>query len=307
MSNKSVDEFKEFVKKERNGYFKTPYELVYQVFCENKLDEEPSDYFVQHASEVVDTLRSGCWDWYVVRQKKFISKMLTELIDEDSIKDLSAKDAISVFIETYPEHMYQLSLSTTNSRRSRAGKEFEAIIELILMGAGIAMDTQGNIGKQKFVEKKIGKLVDLVSPGVVEYSVNKRHTVLISAKTTLRERWQEVPEEMSRTGASQMYLATLDDGISQEVLDALDESNITITTTKAIKDSYYPNNPRVMNFEELIGTCKACSQYWDSFDYTVSQSDQIRCTIEMQMNKHKDHQFVLQRYADRLKKFTSNE
>ena len=84
--------------------------------------------------------------------------------------------------EKFPEHIYALTLSNTRSRRSREGKEFESIIELILIGAGIPLDTQGNIGKQEFVNKSLRKLVDLVSPGVLEYIVDKRNTVLISAK-----------------------------------------------------------------------------------------------------------------------------
>ena len=129
-------------------------------------------------------------------------------------------------------YIYALTLSNTQSRRSRAGKEFESIIELILIGAGIPLDSQGNIGKQEFVNKGLGKLVDLVSLGVLEYIVNKRNTVLISAKTTLRERWQEVPEEMGRTGAREMFLATLDTSISSDVLNTLYEANIQVTTTK---------------------------------------------------------------------------
>ena len=136
--------------------------------------------------------------------------MLKELVDDEYIKTLTPIEAITWFVEEFPEHIYALTLSNTQSRRSRAGKEFESTIELILIGAGIPLDSQGNIGKQEFVNKGLGKLVDLVSPGVLEYIVNKRNTVLISAKTTLRERWQEVPEEMGRTGAREMFLATLD-------------------------------------------------------------------------------------------------
>ncbi|MBR5495540.1 MAG: hypothetical protein IKV71_07950, partial [Psychrobacter sp.] len=76
----------------------------------------------------------------------------------------------------------------------------------------------------------------------MEFEANKRNTVLISAKTTLRERWQEVPEEMGRTGAKEMFLATLDDTISNEVLNTLYEANINITTTKANKNEIYPHN-----------------------------------------------------------------
>ena len=60
---------------------------------------------------------------------------------------------------------------------------------------------------------------------------------MISAKTTLRERWQEVPEEMGRTGAREMFLATLDTTISSDVLNTLYEANIQVTTTKKIKET----------------------------------------------------------------------
>lgn len=62
-------------------------------------------------------------------------------------------------------------------------------------------------------------MVDTVSPGVTEFEINKRDAVLISAKTTLRERWQEVPEEMGSTGAREMFLATLGEKVSDNVLN----------------------------------------------------------------------------------------
>ena len=46
---------------------------------------------------------------------------------------------------------------------------------------------------------------------------------------------QEVPEEMGRTGAREMFLATLDTSISSDVLNTLYEANIQVTTTKNIK------------------------------------------------------------------------
>ena len=93
----------------------------------------------------------------------------------------------------------------------------------------------------------MGKLVDLVIPGVVEYARNKNESILISAKTTLRERWQEVPEEMSRTGSSKMYLVTLDESVSDNVLDILYESNIIIVTTAEIKEKAYPDSMHVIS------------------------------------------------------------
>lgn len=198
-------------------------------------------------------------------------------------------------------YIYALTLSNTQSRRSRAGKEFESIIELILIGAGIPLDSQGNIGKQEFVNKGLGKLVDLVSLGVLEYIVNKRNTVLISAKTTLRERWQEVPEEMGRTGAREMFLATLDTSISSDVLNTLYEANIQVTTTKNIKETYYSDNERVLTFEKLVEICLDNVSHWKNFNYTVEQNEQMIELITKQIEKHQNHKFVEEYYDERLK------
>lgn len=78
--------------------------------------------------------------------------------------------------------------------------------------------------------------------------------MFITAKTTLRERWQEIPEEMSRTGINVAYLATLDRNISDNVEQLLYEGNIIITTTKKIKEECYQNNERIVTFEDLILT-----------------------------------------------------
>lgn len=173
---------------------------------------------------------------------------------------------------------------------------------MILIGAGIPLDSQGNIGKQEFLKKGLGKMVDVVSPGVIEYIINKRNAVLISAKTTLRERWQEVPEEMGRTGAMEMFLATLDESISKEVLDTLYEANIQVTTTKRIKESKYKDNNRVLSFEDLIGICLSNVEKWKDFNYTIEQEESIKNMLNKQIDKHQRHKFVKEFYETRLKK-----
>ena len=114
------------------------------------------------------------------------------------------------------------------------------------------LNGQGSVGKQTFSRNGLGKLVDFVSPGVVQYVRNKRNTTLISAKTTLRERWQEVPEEVTRTGTREMYLATLDEGITEETRTVLYEANVILATTRGNKERNYPSDQRIVTFEELI-------------------------------------------------------
>lgn len=187
-------------------------------------------------------------------------------------------------------------LSKTQSRRARAGKEFEAIIELLFMGAGIELDSQGNIASKFFAEKGLGKSVDLVIPGAIEFGINKRNVLLISAKTTLRERWQEVAEEMSRTGVSEIYLATLDNKISDKVLDNLYESNIVLVTLKHIKEEKYSHTPKVIAFEELLRIAESKSLLWKGYAYTDDQRVAKIEARKSQLAKHVDKDFIVKFY-----------
>lgn len=302
----TVEQFKERIKSERDIFFKNSFERAYQAFLELGYGEKDEDFFKNHASNIVETMRTQCWNDFLAEENNFTSHMLEYLIDFENYDSLSPTMAIQQYVNTFPEHIYQLCLSNTQSRRSRAGKEFEHIIELILISAGVSLDSQGNIGKDCFMEKGLGKLVDAVSPGVIEFEINKRDAVLISAKTSLRERWQEVPEEMGRTGAREMFLATLDDKVSVNVLNTLYEANIQLTTTKSNKEQNYPNNNRVLTFEDLINICAENSDKWTNYSYTRAQSVQATNIINTQIEKHEDHSYLKEKLVRRLQIYATH-
>lgn len=300
----SLDEYSEYVKDQRASTFPSPYDLAYKALEGLGFDKEQPSYFEDNASSMVWDLRKECWRLFTEAEHVFTSDMLKYLAtDSPEIADMNGTDAVAEFVDRYPDHIYSLALSNTQSRRSRAGKEFEAIIEFILIGAGIPLDSQGNIGKSLFKKKGLGKLVDLVIPGVVEYTRNKNDTILISAKTTLRERWQEVPEEMSRTGSSKMYLVTLDDGISDNVLDILYESNIIVVTTADIKSNSYPASVHVISFERLIRECKRLAEDWDDFKFSKEERKEIENHLKIQKAKHTQHPYIEKYYATRINEF----
>lgn len=97
-----------------------------------------------------------------------------------------------------------------------------------------------------------------------------------------------------------MFLATLDTSISEEVLNTLYEANIQVTTTKSIKEKYYPNNERVLTFENLIWICKENYKTWDNFGYTLEQNEKIIELINKQIGKHKNHRYVQKYYQVQL-------
>lgn len=301
----NVDEYTKQIKKERDSFFKNSFERAYQAFCELDYNEKKPDFFLKNASSVVEKMREQCWTDFLLEEKNFTSHMLEYLIQYEDYSGLSTEDSIKRYVNAFPDHIYQLCLSNTQSRRSRAGKEFEHIIELILIGAGVPLDSQGNIGKECFVEKGLGKLVDTVSPGVTEFEINKRDAVLISAKTTLRERWQEVPEEMGRTGAREMFLATLDENVSDNVLNTLYEANIQLTTTAANKEKNFSNNTRVLSFEELIKICLDNAKKWDDYKYSLDQITQAVDMLNKQTSKYSEYEFVQSAFGKRIAKYTS--
>ena len=303
MTHISEEKFKKLVKTERTEHFITPFGLVYKTFIDLGYHQKDCSYFMEHASEYIVNMRKGCWNEFIPLEKDFTTRMLTYLIDADKVQNMNPVEAIKDFVLEYPNHIYDLSLSNTQSRRSRAGKEFEAIIELLLIGADIPSDSQGAIGKQYFQTHQIGKLVDFVTPSVAEYLANKRNTMLISAKTTLWERWQEVPEEVNRTGIREMYLATLDEAISGESLRIMYEANIIVVTTKTNKEANYPTNNMVITFEEMLMIGRETTDKWNNYNYSQQDKSLLLSHIVNQIEKFSNYDYVKEYYQKRLDQF----
>ena len=102
-----------------------------------------------------------------------------------------------------------------------------------------------------------------------------------------------------------MFLATLDENITQEVLDTLYEANIQVTTTRNNKLTNYLSNNRILDFEELIAICKSNYSSWANYAYTSEQINKAVETIEIQIGKHTNHEFVQDSLMKRLNLYRS--
>jgi len=296
-----IDDFKKMIAKQRKLAFPKPYDLVYQEFEAEGYHLKDNSFFYENASFIVEQLRINSWDFYKPLAKNFTSDMLKSLVSEKKINHFTGLNAITWFIDEYPDEIDALVVSNTNSRRSRAGSEFEAIIELVLMGAGIPLDSQGNVGKKFFEEKGLAKIVDLVSPHVAAYELDKRRTVLISAKTTLRERWQEVTDEMARTGVKELYLITVDNSVSKDVIENLYENGIWLVTTRKNKLKNYSDTNRVIDFEELLQKLKEVNEKWQaSKDFSEVSKEKITASYQHQLAKHSNAPFVANYYKKQI-------
>lgn len=307
MKKISREDFKTLIKKERASFFGTPFDLAYKAFVELGFSKKKPSYFRNNASDFVEKMRDYSWNEFIPAERAFTIDMLKKLIDYGKVSKLCAGDAIEQFVADYVDHIYDLSLSNTQSRRSRGGKDFESIIELLMIAANVPCESQAALGKSCFTERSLGKVVDLVSPGCVQYLANKRNTVLISAKTTLRERWQEVPEEVTRTGCREMYLATLDKNITRETLNILYDANVIIVTTQQFKQTCYSNDSRILSFEELIHVILETAQKWESFVYSDDDVELLKRDITAQIENHSEHPFVESYYQERLRQLLSGQ
>lgn len=283
--------------------FPKAFDLAYSSFMDLGYDKMGKSFFVKHASDCVMEMRSQCWKEFLEAEKEYTTSVLVSEAERMDFDGAEGAEAVSMFVSSHVTDIYNLCLSNTQSRRSRAGKEFEAIIEMLMMALELPFDAQGNLGIALFSEKNLGKMVDEVVPGIVQYDINKRKTILISAKTTLRERWQEVSEEMVRTGAKEMYLATLDERITGNTLKQLDQENIVVVVPKDIKMDFYKHSTGVISFEDLFSACSNNQTYWDAYDFAEEERKDILDNYQKQIDSHELHPYVvsyLRKMIDRL-------
>ncbi|WP_270640179.1 type II restriction endonuclease [Longibaculum muris] len=298
-------EFKELVRKEREKNFVKPYDLAYNSFLNLKLDLQDKNYFLNNASQIIHDMRIKSWENFLKAEDNFSKSIYDILNNFETYDGLTNYESVKKFINTNIDKFYILSLSNTQSRRSRTGTEFETIVELVLMGAGLLLDSQGCLSSGIFQEHNLGKSVDIVCPSVMEYEVQKRQCSLISCKTSLRERWAEVIEEKERTGAAEVYLITLDEKMSKSTLKLLNDKNVIPVVTKKIKKEKYGDCNNVITFEEMLNCLIEKNKYWTIEKYSSNQKEIKKKLINAQMNYHfsQNHIYVKKFYENQLDKF----
>jgi hypothetical protein len=186
----------------------------------------------------------------ILEATDIVGKDLSDLSYEatrTALAKVSADYSASLF-----SYIYELSLSNTQSRRSRAGHTFEALLESALEIFGIPFETQKKLGKSHFETVGLGKKVDLVVPSVEAYTQSRSKCAVVTAKTTLRERWQEVVEELLRSGVPHIYLATLDEDIAMAKVATMRQHNITLVVKKSVWETKFRDEGSVEYFQHFF-------------------------------------------------------
>lgn len=266
--------WKEAIKSLRSEKIKDPSFYINNALARTNLG--PAD-LEKGIEEIMDALRSESWNAYLKNEAdfhKFIITFLTEerplprqiltkLIDSEldptKIAQMGKEkvfEKLATVVGSYAgsvmPYIYALCLSTTQSRRSRAGNEFESILEAFMDILGYPYNTQKKISKDLFKSSGLGKKVDLIMPSAEAYQEQRSKCAIVTAKTTLRERWQEVAEELGRTQVPHIYLVTLDTGVSMNVVNTMKSHNITLVVRASEKTKKFENSATVKSMDEFF-------------------------------------------------------
>nr|WP_308495511.1 type II restriction endonuclease [Duganella guangzhouensis] len=146
-------------------------------------------------------------------------------------------------------------LSAAQTRKSRAGASFELHIERLLTDGGIPHEVQ--------VIADAKKRPDFVLPSFTAYMDPLRDrtgALVLSAKTTLRERWKQVQGEIRNCD---LFLATVDEGIAENAIKDMERQGIVLVVPESLKKSdttVYKSQSNVISFKSFFETELLCKR-----------------------------------------------
>ena len=274
LSTADEQQFSQFIKLKREKIISTPKEHARKATEKNK-DIINNLLAKNELSEVIFHLREYAYEEYLKEESifngivlkeissrfntpKHIVKKLSDRLFDLNIgsKEVFQKNLINIFgnyISAISPYIYQLCLSNTQSRRSRAGKTFEGIIYFLYDHFGYGFNSQAQVGRRAFSNLGLGKIVDSILPSIEAFNERRDKTIIGSMKTTLRERWQEVVEEVSRSNIPSIYLLTVDDDISENKAIQMGNHNIVLVVLNRVKSQEHPKDKRsIINFENYF-------------------------------------------------------
>jgi len=278
--------FDTLIKDYRKKYIRSTETLLQSIVANNK--NLMIDIKNQEVSKSIQTLRELVWQAYLCDEVQFNAYLMKDLytkldtpreildvLIKENIVTTNAKELEVSIRKTCGEYagrvfpyIYRLSLSNTQSRRSRAGATFEYIIYYLYDVLGYEYDSQKKVGRKLFDEHGLGKKVDSIMPSINAYAQRRNKTIIGTMKTSLRERWQEVAEEIERTKIPEIHLLTADEDISLNKAKEMAQHNIIIVTYSWISNSdKLKQMKNITSFEEyFFEELPVIYKYWSSND-----------------------------------------
>lgn len=155
-------------------------------------------------------------------------------------------DMVTAVVRGFPL-LDSVFLSASQQRKTRAGRSFEFHLATTLKDGRIRFQEQAVLG---------GRRPDFVLPDKRTLTLGESRSfveaLVLSAKTTLRERWKQITHERFNCA---IFLATVDDRVSSQVLDEMQAAGIGLVvpeSLKASKETFYSTHTNVMSFRHFF-------------------------------------------------------
>lgn len=154
-------------------------------------------------------------------------------------------DLVGAIVRGFPD-LDAAFLSAAQTRKSRAGRSFEHHVGRVLMDGNIRYEEQVVLGNRR---------PDFVLPDVVTLKSTSRSfddAMIVSLKTTLRERWKQLSLERIN---GDIFLATVDDRVTTDAIADMAENGIHLLVPESLKKSKetcYSGKSNVITFRDFF-------------------------------------------------------
>lgn len=178
---------------------------------------------------------------------RFRSMQLARIILAAEPADSITVEKVLVNLITGFHEIDRALLSASQQRKSRAGYSFEHHIQQMLADGKIPHEVQ--------VIMEAKKRPDFVLPTYKLFKDKARpkdHALVLSAKTTLRERWKQVLNEIKNCD---LYLATVDEDIAANAIEDMGSAGIVLVVPESLKKSdstVYSKYSNVITFRDFF-------------------------------------------------------
>lgn len=192
---------------------------------------------------------------YKLDEARYYGSRLVHALYGDG-RGQTTTDVVRSLVESY-DVIYQICLSAGQTRKSRAGGSFETHVARML--------TDGDV--PHFAQPVFdGRKPDFVLPSKKLYKDDTKRaqsSLVLTLKTTLRERWTQV---VSESAGCPIFLATLDENVPKATLDKLASASIKLVVPERFKTSAfaeYEAHASVVSFKEFFTELKrSMSEVW---------------------------------------------
>lgn len=192
--------------------------------------------------------RSIEWDFFREYQRRERSVELVRIVLGDTARTCTPSEVIRRLIDGY-QVIDALLLSASQQRKSRAGYSYEHHIEAMLTGGKIPFE------KQVIIEAK--KRPDFILPSLAFIDSGKDMAasgLILSAKTTLRERWKQVEREK---GSRRLFLTTVDENIAGNAIEDMASFGAHLVIPESLmksKEAEYEGHHNVVSFGDFCAS-----------------------------------------------------